>query len=82
RSEASRRVKGTLLIEEIAKKEKIEATTADVEAELAGLAAQYQQPRERILEVLRPNIATLIQGIVRTKTVDYLIEHATEKQAS
>lgn len=82
RTEASRRVKGTLLIEEIAKKEKIEATTADVEAELAGLAAQYQQPRERILEVLRPNIATLIQGIVRTKTVDYLVEHATVTQAS
>ncbi len=82
RAEASRRVKGTLLIEEIAKKEKIEATPADVEAELAGLAAQYQQPRERILEALRPNIATLIQGIVRTKTVDYLVEHATVTQAS
>ncbi len=82
RAEASRRVKATLLIEEIAKKEKIEATTADVEAELAGLAAQYQQPRERILQALQPNISTLIQGIVRTKTVDYLIEHATAAHAS
>lgn len=74
--EARRRVKSTLLIEAIAKAEGIEATTQDVEAEIEALAQQYGQPRERIIEMLRSNFDTLIAGIVRTKTVDFLLDHA------
>jgi trigger factor len=76
RSEAERRVKTTLLVEAIAKKEGIVATQADVENELSALAAQYQQPRERIIEALQSNVGALIDGIVRTKTIDRLIEQA------
>lgn len=76
RDEAARRVKTTLLVEAIAKKEGVEATQADVEAELDALAAQYGQPRERIVEALQSNVAALIDGIVRTKTIDKLIEQA------
>lgn len=76
RAEAERRVKTTLLIEAIAQAEGIEATTQDIEAEINALAEQYGQPRERILEMLRPNIETLIGGIVRTKTLDFLLDHA------
>jgi trigger factor len=76
RSEAQRRVKTTLLVEAIAKKEGIVATQADVEGELSALAAQYQQPRERIVEALQSNVGALIDGIVRTKTIDRLIEQA------
>lgn len=74
--EARRRVKSTLLIEAIAKAENIEATTQDVEAEIEALAQQYGQPRERILEMMRSNLDTLISGIVRTKTLDYLLDNA------
>jgi trigger factor len=76
REEAARRVKTTLLIEAIAAKEGIQATQDDVEAELSALAAQYGQPRERIIEALQSNVAALIDGIVRTKTIDRLIEQA------
>jgi trigger factor len=76
RSEAQRRVKTTLLVEAIAKKEGIVATQEDVESELSALAAQYQQPRERIVEALQSNVGALIDGIVRTKTIDRLIEQA------
>lgn len=76
REEAERRVKTTLLVEAIAKKEGIQATQADVEAELDALAAQYGQPRERIVQALQQNVGALIDGIVRTKTIDRLIEQA------
>ncbi|HEY6238346.1 MAG TPA: trigger factor [Thermoplasmata archaeon] len=76
RPEAERRVKTTLLVEAIAKKEGIVATQEDVEHELAVLAAQYGQPREKIIEALQANVPALIDGIVRTKTIDRLIEQA------
>jgi trigger factor len=82
RAEAQRRVKTTLLVEAIAKKEGIVATQADVESELSALAAQYQQPRERIVEALQSNVAALIDGIVRTKTIDRLIEQAKRAPSS
>ncbi len=82
RTEAERRVKTTLLVEEIAKKEGIQATQADVETELDALAAQYGQPREKIAQALRSNVAALIDGIVRTKTIDKLIEQARRVPAT
>ncbi len=77
RAEAERRVRGSLLIEAIAKAENIQATPPDIEAEIAQLSRQYQQPREAILEMLRPNFNALVDGIVRTKTVEFLLDHAT-----
>jgi len=82
REEAERRVKTTLLIEEIAKREKIETTPADLEAELGALARQYGQPREKIIELLGRNLGALVEGIVRTKTIDRLIERAKRVPAT
>ncbi len=76
RAEAERRVKSTLLLEEIAKREKIEATPGDIEAEIASLGRQYGQPREAILQLLRPNLGSLVDGIVRSKTLDFLVRSA------
>jgi trigger factor len=76
RVEAEHRVKSTLLIEAIARAEGIEATTEDIEGEIHALAEQYGQPRERILEMMRPNIDALIGGIIRTKTLDLLLDNA------
>ena len=76
RSEAERRVKGTLLIESIAKKENIAATPADVSEELASLARQYGQPVARIRQALGNNVVSLMDGIVRQKTLDFLVENA------
>jgi trigger factor len=82
RPEAERRVKTSLLVEAIAKKEGVVATQEDVESELTALAAQYGQPRERIIQALQSNVAALIDGIVRTKTMDRLIEQATRVPAA
>ena len=82
REEAERRVKTTLLIEEIAKREAIEATPAELEVELGALARQYGQPPEKILELLGSNVGALVDGIVRTKTIDRLIERAKRVPAT
>ncbi|MDE2573167.1 MAG: hypothetical protein KGM44_11710, partial [bacterium] len=76
RKEAEARVKSTLLIEAIAKAESVEVTTAEVDAEIRHLAEQYGQPKERILEMLRHNVSTLIDGIRRSKTIELLLESA------
>jgi trigger factor len=82
RAEAEKRVRTSLLIEAIAKAENITATNADVEAEVASLARQYGQPREAILEMLRSNFNALVDGIVRTKTIEFLLDNAKIGEAS
>ncbi len=76
RTEAEKRVKTTLVLEAIAKAEHISATGDDIEAEVQNLSRQYQQPREVIMNMLRENVNALIDGIVRTKTVEFLIDNA------
>jgi trigger factor len=77
RQEAEKRVKSTLLLEAIAKSENVTATNADLEAEVQQLSRQYQQPREAIVEMVRSNMGALADGIVRTKTIEFLLDHAT-----
>lgn len=76
RADAETRVKGTLLIEAIAKAENIAATPADIGEELAALARQYGQPVDRIRKALGNNVLSLMDGIVRNKTLDFLIDNA------
>jgi trigger factor len=84
RVDAQTRVKGSLLIEAIAKAERIAATPADVAEELAALSHQYGQPVDRIRKALGNNVLSLMDGIVRTKTLEFLIDSAkvNEKRAT
>ena len=77
REAAKTRVKGTLLLEEIAKAENITATPTDVQAELESLSAQYGQPTSAIRKALGSNMLSLMDGIVRTKAIEFLIDNAT-----
>ncbi len=76
RNDAQMRVKGTLLIEAVAKNENIVATPADVAEELAALGRQYGQPVENIRKSLGKNVVSLMDGIVRNKTLEFLIDNA------
>lgn len=76
RGEAESRVKAGLLITAIAKAENITATPADMAAELQALARRYGQPVDRIRSALGNNVLSLMDGIVRNKTLDLLIDHA------
>jgi len=77
RAEGERRVKTSLLLAAVARAEGVEATREDIENELEALGTQYHQPKERMLELLRPNLPSLAAGIVRTKTIDLLLDAAT-----
>jgi len=81
RKDAETRVKGTLLVEAIAKVEKIEAQPTDIQNELRALSEQYGQPVDRIRTALGENLYSVIEGIVRTKTVDFLVENASVTDA-
>jgi trigger factor len=76
RIEAERRVRSTFLLEAIAKAEGIRATAEDVEAEVRQLSRDYGQPRDAILRMLGHNYGTLIDGIIRTKTMEFLADNA------
>ena len=76
RAEAESRVKTTLLIEQIAKTEKITATPGDIAAELEVLSRRYGQPAARIRKALGNNLLSLMDGIVRSKTLELLIDTA------
>jgi trigger factor len=76
RAEAETRVKTTLLIERIATAEKIVATPSDISAELEALGRRYGQPASRIRKALGNNLLSLMDGIVRNKTLDLLIDNA------
>lgn len=82
RPDAERRVKGTLILESIAKAENITATPADIQSELQSLARQYGQPVDRIRQALGNNLLSLMDGIVRNKTVEFLVEHAKTQEAT
>lgn len=82
RADAERRVKGTLILEAIAKAENITATPADIQNELQALARQYGQPVDRIRQALGNNLLSLMDGIVRNKTVEFLVEHAKIQEAT
>jgi trigger factor len=82
RAEAERQVKTALLVEAIAKKEGIQETPEDMAAEVRALSAQYGQPPERIVELLRADERAFRGGIVRTKTIDKLIEQARRVPAT
>ncbi len=77
--EAERRVRTSLLLEEIAKAVAIEVTTSDLEAELAQLARSYGLSRDSLLQMIRKNtgFGPLIDSVRKQKTIDYLVEHAT-----
>lgn len=82
RPEAERRVKATLVLEAIGKAEKVTATPADIKDELQSLARQYGQPVDRVRQALGNNVLPLMEGIVRTKTVEFLVEHAVIEEAT
>ncbi|MGA8575457.1 MAG: trigger factor [Candidatus Cybelea sp.] len=76
RAEAESRVKAGLLIEAIAKAENVTATPGDIAAELDALGRRYGQPADRIRKALGNSLLSLMDGIVRNKTLDLLVDNA------
>ena len=75
KEEAVSRVRVSLTLEAIAEAEKIEATEADIEAELEKMAAQFNMTKEQITGALG-GTTVLENDIKIQKTVEFLVENA------
>jgi trigger factor len=76
--QATRDVKGSLILEHIAQKENIAVTQEEIEAEIEKIAAETNRPKEKVKEVLsRDSGLERLQGQIRNKkTLDLLQEKA------
>lgn len=82
RPEAEIRIKNSLVLEAIAKAENMEATEADIEAELEKMAAMYQMEVEKIKEFMGDAEKEQITGdILVQKAAQLIADKAVEKAA-
>ena len=82
RPEAETRFKTSLVLEAIVKAENIEATDADVDAEIEKMAGMYGMPVEQLKEYMGANEAdSLKRQIAITKAVEYIMANVKEKAA-
>ncbi|MCM1125720.1 MAG: trigger factor [Lachnospiraceae bacterium] len=78
--QAERRIRSRLVLEAIAKAEKIEAGEEEYEEELKSMAEVYQKEVDEIREMLPEKSAAQIkQDIAVRKAAEFVVEHAKEK---
>lgn len=83
RSRAEHEVKRDLVLEAVAKQERIQATDAEVEFEIIRLAASYGEKPEKVRKLLLDSPArleSLREGIMMEKTVQYLVRENSAPQ--
>ncbi len=80
KEQAEKQVQGMLALEAVAKKQKIEATDAEVEAEYTKLAEQYKMEVEQVKMYVQSE--DLKKDVVTNKTIEYLLSLVEEKPAA
>ncbi len=76
---AARQVKTDLALRAIAEAEKIEITEADIDAECARLAEQYQMPAEKVKEIVP--VSELTRDLSNQKAADVIFSSAKAGKA-
>lgn len=77
KDDAKKRVRISLAVEAVSKKEEIVATEEDINAEFAKMAEMYKLDIEKVKEIFQKSQETGIKStIVARKTVDMLLENA------
>ncbi len=78
REHAIRAIKGDLVLEAVARAEKLEVTADEIGAEISALARAYDRdPKELAKRLDRTGqIVTLAGDIIRSKALDLVVEHA------
>lgn len=80
RKDAETRLKSTLVVEKIAKEEKINIETKDFDAKLAQVQSMYGLSKDAMLSQLKANpaiISGISQQILSEKVIDFLTENNT-----
>ena len=82
RPEAETRIKTSLVLEAIVKEQNIEATDADVDAEIEKMAAMYGMDAAQLKEYMGENEkAGMKRELAITKAVEYIMANVKEKAA-
>lgn len=82
RPEAETRIKTSLVLEAIVKEQNIEATDADVDAEVEKMAAMYGMDAAQLKEYMGENEKDgMKRELAITKAVDYIMANVKEKAA-
>ncbi len=80
RPEAETRIRTSLVLEAIVKAENIEASDADVDAEIEKMAAMYQMPADQLKEYMGANETESVKRqIAITKAVECIMANVKEK---
>lgn len=80
RPEAETRIKSSLVLEQIAKEENIEVTDADIDAEVAKMAATYGMEADKLKEYMGDaEKESMKRDIAVTKAVDLIMENVKER---
>lgn len=81
REDAENKVKANLVLEALAKEEKIEPTEEDIEEEIKKMAGQYNADPATMRTFIenQGNMSALIEAITIDKTVNFLVEQAVIK---
>lgn len=81
RPDALKRIQSSLVLEAVAKAEKIEATDADVEERLKEMASMYGLEVEKIRELMQENeLKGMKEDIAISKALDFILASAKEKK--
>jgi len=83
KGDAEKRVRNNLVLEQIAKVEKIEVSQEEVEQELEDMAKAYGRSPEEIRNILASNgsLGSLNDDVMIRKTVQFLVDNAKEVPA-
>ncbi|AEI45007.1 Tig [Paenibacillus mucilaginosus KNP414] len=78
RGDAEKRVRNNLVLEAIAKKEGIEVTEEEINAEFENLAGMYGRSAAEIRSIFTSNgnLSTLLADIITRKTVAFLVDNS------
>ncbi|GIP49514.1 trigger factor [Paenibacillus sp. J53TS2] len=81
--DAEKRVRNNLVLEAIAKAEKIEVTQDEINKELNDMAEAYKRTPEEIRNILAANgsLGSLNEEILIRKTIEFLLENSKEVPA-
>ena len=80
KEQAQNQVKTSLVLDAVAKAEKINATAKDVEAEMKKMAESYKMELDKVKKLFRDEDKKSLENeIITRKTVDFLVENSKTK---
>ncbi|PXW90049.1 trigger factor [Streptohalobacillus salinus] len=79
KEDAKKRVRTNLVLEAIVEVEELEATEADVEAELNTMAEMYQLEMDQLVQMLGGNTDAIKEDLKIKKAIDFLVEQSVKK---